>query len=74
MSNLINQPSYVPTKKVQAVGLAGTIVTVVLLISTSLGVNLPTDSVDQVAVGVSAAVTLVTFLAGYLKRNKKVTK
>lgn len=68
---LVNQPTSTPTPKVQAVGYAGSAVTVVLLLASMFGLQLPADSVNQVAVGVSAFVTLVTFVSGYYKKNKK---
>lgn len=68
---LINQPTSTPTLKVQAVGYAGSAVTAVLALGALFGIQLPADSVNQVAVGVSALVTLVTFVSGYIKKNKK---
>ncbi len=56
--------------KVQAVGIAGSVATAILLIGALLGVQLPVDSVNQAVVGVSAILTLVTFVAGYWKKNK----
>jgi hypothetical protein len=67
---LVNQPTNTPTLKVQAVGVTGTMVTVVLLVASIFGLELPAESVNEVAVGVSALVTLVTFVAGYFKKNK----
>lgn len=70
----MNQSSLTPTRKMQAVGIAGSVATAVLFLATMFEIDLPEQSVDQVAVGVSAAVTLITFLAGYFKKSKKVKK
>lgn len=67
---LVNQPTSEPTEKMKAVGAAGSIVTIVLLVGSILGVTLPAESVNAVAVGVSALVSLVTFVAGYYRKNK----
>lgn len=66
----MNQDSSKPVAKVQAVGWAGGVVTLVLLVGTLLGINIPADQVNQVVVGISALVSIVTFLAGYFKKSK----
>lgn len=66
----MNQSSNVPVAKVQAVGWAGGIVTLVLLVATMLGIDIPADKVNEAVVGISALVSIVTFVAGYFKRSK----
>lgn len=68
------QPSSAPVPKVAAVGVAGSVVTAILLLGTLFGVKLEPELVNQAVVGVSALVTLVTFLAGYFKKDAKPAK
>lgn len=65
----MDQKTAVPVPKVQAVGWAGSAVTLVLLVGTLLGIDIPEDKVNEVMVGISALVTIVTFLAGYFKKS-----
>lgn len=65
----MNQSSNKPVPKVAAVGQAGSIVTLILLIGTLLGVEIPADKVNEVVVGISALVSLITFAAGYFKQS-----
>jgi len=65
----MNQNTNVPVPKVKAVGWAGGIVTLVLLITSMVGIEIPAEQVNQVLVGVSALVSIVTFLAGYFKKS-----
>lgn len=66
----MNQDTNKPVAKVQAVGWAGGVVTLILLVCSLLGVNIPADQVNQVIIGISALVSIVTFLAGYFKKSK----
>lgn len=66
-----DQPSAAPVPKIQAVGLAGGLVTLILLVASLVGIELEPDQVEEAVVGVSALVSLITFLAGYLKRDAK---
>lgn len=66
----MNQDSNKPVPKVQAVGWAGGLVTLVLLVGTMFGVDIPADQVNEVLVGVSALVSIATFLAGYFKKSR----
>lgn len=66
-----NQPSSAPVPKVQAVGIAGGVVTLILLIGTLFGIQFQPDQVNQAVVGISALVSIITFLAGYWKKDSK---
>ena len=66
----MDQDTNKPVAKVQAVGYAGGLVTLVLLVGTLLGVDIPADKVNEAIVGISALVSLVTFVAGYFKKSK----
>lgn len=66
----MNQSTNVPVPKVQAVGWAGSIVTLILLLGTVLGIDIPADKVNEAVIGISALVSIVTFLAGYFKKSK----
>lgn len=65
----MNQDTNVPVPKIQAVGWAGSIVTLVLLVGTLLGIDIPADMVNEAIVGISALVSIVTFVAGYFKKS-----
>jgi hypothetical protein len=65
----MNQDSNVPVKKVQAVGWAGAATTLILAVMTLLGINIPEDMVNEAIIAISALVSIVTFLAGYFKKN-----
>lgn len=73
-----NQPTSLPVPKVAAVGVAGVIVTALVTVLALFGVIVP-DNVSQAATGavagiifvVSAIQTIVTFAAGYIKRDQK---
>ena len=65
----MNQDSNVPVRKVQAVGWAGGITTVILAVMTLLGIDIPEDMVNEAIVAISALVSIVTFLAGYFKKS-----
>lgn len=65
----MNQDSMKPVPKVQAVGLAGSIVTLIVLIGAMMGIDIPADKVDQAIVGITALVSLITFVAGYVKKS-----
>lgn len=69
-----NQPTSAPVPKVAAVGVAGGVVTLILLIGSLFGIQFEPDQVNQAVVGISALVSLVTFLAGYLKKDVKSTE
>lgn len=56
------QPTAVPTSKVAAVGIAGTLTTILVFILGYFNVVVPPEVV-------AALVTLVTFAAGYLKKS-----
>lgn len=66
----MNQDTNKPVAKVQAVGWAGSLVTLVLLVGSLAGVDIPADKVNEVVIGISALVSIVTFLAGYFKKSK----
>lgn len=66
-----DQPTAAPVPKVQAVGIAGGVVTLILLVGTLFGIQFQPDQVNQAVVGLSALVSLITFAAGYFKRDKK---
>lgn len=65
------QPTPKPTQKMTTVGLAGVVVTAVVGILAAFGVQVPADVSGAVLTGVSAVVTVVTFVAGYVKKEKK---
>jgi hypothetical protein len=65
----MDQDSNVPVPKVQAVGWAGSAATLILLVGTLLGIDIPADKVNEAVVGIAALVSLVTFLAGYFKKS-----
>lgn len=60
-----------PVPKIQAVAYAGGATTVILLLASLLGLQLPEDKVNELVVGVSALVSLVTFVAGWWKKGRK---
>lgn len=66
-----SQPTSAPVAKVQAVGNAGAVVTLVLLVGTLFGIQFQPDQVNQAVVGISALVSIITFLAGYYRRDVK---
>jgi hypothetical protein len=74
---LVNQPTAAPTQKMQAVGAAGAGVAAVVTLLAIFGVIVPEDvsksaegGIAALFVLVSAVQAVVTFAAGYLKKNK----
>lgn len=67
MTDLVNQPSPAPTRKLQAVGIAGAITAGIIA-----GVNAYWPGIgDQFSPAIGAAVaTLVSVIAGYFTRNR----
>lgn len=65
----MNQDSLKPLPKVQAVGWAGSATTLILLVMSLLGIDIPADMVNEAVVGIAALVSLVTFFAGYFKKS-----
>lgn len=65
----MNQSSNIPVPKMQAVAWAGSVTTLILLVGTLLGIDIPADKVNEAIVGISALVSLVTFIAGYFKKS-----
>ena len=67
MSDLINQPSAAPTRKLQAVGVAGAITAGIIA-----GVNAYWPGIgDQFGPAIGALVaTVVSVVAGYVTRNR----
>lgn len=63
MSKLINQPSAEPTRKIQAVGIAGSITTILVFALGQFGVELPVE----VAV---ALTSVIIFAAGYQTKSR----
>ena len=71
-----NQPTALPVPKVAAVGVAGVVVTAIVAVLAAFGIIVP-DNVSQAATGavagiiflISAIQTIVTFAAGYIKRD-----
>lgn len=61
--NLVDQPTLKPTSKVTAVGVGGGAATVLIAVLGLFGIELPMEVV-------AAILTLITFGAGYLKREK----
>lgn len=68
-SKTYDQPTLKPTAKVAAVGTAGVAVTLILVVASLFGITIPADTVNDAVIGVSAIVTLVTFVAGYFKKS-----
>lgn len=73
-----NQPSSAPVPKVQAVAGAGAVITAIVTLLALMGVIVP-ESVSQAAEGavvalfvvISALQTILTFAAGYFKKDVK---
>lgn len=65
----MNQDTNIPVPKMQAVAWSGSIVTLILLVGTMLGIDIPADKVNEAVVGIAALVSLVTFVAGYFKKS-----
>lgn len=68
----MNQDSNVPVPKVAAVGIAGTITAILVLIAGLFGITLPeslADNITQLVAGVIAVTTLINFVAGYFKKS-----
>jgi uncharacterized membrane protein YuzA (DUF378 family) len=51
--------------------MAGAVVTLILLVGTLFGIQFQPDQVNQAVVGISALVSIITFLAGYIKKDVK---
>jgi hypothetical protein len=68
----MNQDSLQPTSKMNAVGIAGVLITSLISVLTVFGVVVPANVSGAALVLVSAIVTIVTFIAGYLKQERKV--
>lgn len=66
-----NQPSAAPVPKVQAAGIAGTILTVALALANIFGIVIPPEVSGAALTVVAGLTTIVTFLAAYLKRDQK---
>ena len=66
----MNQDSLKPVAKIQAVGWAGSVATLILLVGTLLGIDIPADKVNEAVVGIAAVISIVTFVAGYFKQAK----
>lgn len=66
MPNLVNQPTAAPTRKLQAVGIAGAITAAIIA-----GVNAYWPGIgDQFSPAIGAGVaTVISFVAGYFTRN-----
>lgn len=63
MSNLVDQPSVLPTRKVAAVGLAGSASAVLIWGAAQFGLEIPTEVATGIVVLMSAA-------AGYFVRDR----
>lgn len=66
----VNQPTAAPSAKIKAVGVAGGSVTTIVGIFTAMGYKVPEDASGAAIAGVSFIMTAVTFLAGYIKRDR----
>lgn len=66
-----DQPSAAPTPKMTAVGMAGVIVTLVIGLANLFGIVIPEEVTGAALTVVSGLVTVITFVAGYMKRDKK---
>ncbi len=66
-----NQPSLMPVPKVATAGLAGVIVTALIAIANAFGIAIPEEVTGAALTLVAAVTTLITFIAAYLKRDKK---
>lgn len=72
MANIpYSQPTSAPTPKVAAAGLAGTIATALIAIANAYGIKIPEEVSGAALTLVAAGTTLITFIAAYLKRDKK---
>ena len=69
MTELVNQPSAAPTRKLQAVGISGILAIAVLSIADLYFPGLSTVIEAPVYAGVTLAVSLVS---GYFTKNAKV--
>lgn len=72
------QPTSVPVPKVAAVGIAGVVVTALVSMLAAFGILVPdnvstaaTGAVAGVVIVISALQTIITFVAGYLKKDAK---
>ncbi len=68
----MNQPTAAPTAKMTAVGVSGAIVTLVGALCAMFGVQVPENVSGALLVLVPAAVTIVTFAAGYFKKERSL--
>ncbi len=68
----MNQPTAAPTAKMTAVGVSGAIVTLIGALCAMFGVQVPENVSGALLVLVPAAVTVVTFAAGYFKRERSL--
>lgn len=73
-----DQPTSVPVPKVKAVAIAGVVITAIVAVLTAFGIIVPSDVSDAAQNGVAAVIiivsavqTVITFAAGYFKRDVK---
>lgn len=73
-----NQPSNKPIPKVVAVGQAGAVLTALFTLLAVTGVTVPEDvseatqnTIVALSIAIPAIQTIVLFIAGYIKRDKK---
>lgn len=65
------QPSAMPVPKVQAAGIAGTVLTIVIALANVFGIVIPPEVSGAALTLVAGLTTIVTFLAAYWKRDAK---
>lgn len=68
---LVNQKTNKPTNKVTSGTLAGVLVTALVAVLAQFNVVVPEDVSTAAVTAVGAAVVVVQFVAGYLKRDRK---
>lgn len=62
-------PDRTPVPKMQAVAVAGALITAIVGICAAAGIVIPEEVSDAALVAVTAIASVVTFVAGYLKKN-----
>ncbi len=66
-----DQPTASPTPKVASAVIAGAVLTVLIGLANAFGIMIPTEVTGAALTVIAGLTTIVTFLAAYLKRDKK---
>lgn len=70
----MDQPSLLPNSKMTAVAVSGAIVTAIVGVLSVFNIAVPANVSSASLVVVSALVTVISFAAGYIKRERALPK